>query len=139
MLYSIGGSFLYRPIYFFIDEWFVVRKGFAYGIMWAGSGLGGLSGPLIMDLLLERYGFEIAMRGWGVAILVISGPLMCFIKPRLPVSSVRGTRATWVRLKHGWQFLRTRMFWILQIANIFQGLGYFMPSLYLPGMFPSFM
>ncbi|RFU35520.1 hypothetical protein B7463_g820, partial [Scytalidium lignicola] len=58
LLYGIGGCFLYYPIYFFIDEWFITRKGFAYGIMWAGSGIGGLSGTLIMGRLLAAYGFE---------------------------------------------------------------------------------
>jgi hypothetical protein len=28
------------------------------------------------------------------------------------------------------------MFWVLQLGNIVQGLGYFIPALYLPGEFP---
>ena len=39
ILYAIGGSMLYTPTIVFLDEWFVARKGFAYGVMWAGTGI----------------------------------------------------------------------------------------------------
>jgi hypothetical protein len=34
ILYAIGGILLYSPTIKFLDEWFVRRKGFAFGIMW---------------------------------------------------------------------------------------------------------
>jgi MFS family permease len=34
VLYGIGGTILYSPTVLFLDEWFVQRKGFAYGLMW---------------------------------------------------------------------------------------------------------
>lgn len=33
-LYAVGGTFAYSPAIIFIDEWFVRRKGLAYGVMW---------------------------------------------------------------------------------------------------------
>ena len=135
LLYALGGCFLYYPIYFFIDEWFVTRRGFAYGIMWAGSGIGGLMGPLIMGRLLTAYGFEVMIRAWGVGMLLISGPLLYFVKPRLPVPGSSGSG----RWRTGWQFINNRTFWILQAGNVVQGLGYFIPALYLPGMNFSFL
>jgi MFS family permease len=71
LLYALGGGFLYYPIFFFIDEWFIRRKGFAYGVMWAGSGCGGLAGPLVMNWGLARYGHQVFLRGWAVAIVSI--------------------------------------------------------------------
>lgn len=38
VLYAIGGSLLYSPTMFYLDEWFVRKKGLAFGIMWAGVG-----------------------------------------------------------------------------------------------------
>ena len=38
VLYAIGGSMLYTPTIIFLDEWFVARKGLAFGVMWAGTG-----------------------------------------------------------------------------------------------------
>jgi hypothetical protein len=68
-LYAIGGGFLYYPVFIFIDEWFVQRKGFAFGVMWAGSGCGGLSGPLVMNWGLSRYGHQTFLRGWATALV----------------------------------------------------------------------
>ena len=34
VLYAIGGLFLYCPTLLYLDEWFIRRKGLAYGIMW---------------------------------------------------------------------------------------------------------
>jgi len=33
-LYAIGGSIVYCPALTFVDEWFVHRKGLAFGVMW---------------------------------------------------------------------------------------------------------
>lgn len=34
VLYAIGGALLYSPVILFVDEWFIRRKGLAYGVMW---------------------------------------------------------------------------------------------------------
>lgn len=34
IFYGIGGAMCYSPVITFMDEWFVKRKGLAYGIMW---------------------------------------------------------------------------------------------------------
>jgi hypothetical protein len=72
VMYAIGGGLLYYPVFIFIDEWFVRRKGFAFGVMWAGSGCGGLSGPLVLDWGLNRYGAKVFLRGWAVALVCVN-------------------------------------------------------------------
>lgn len=37
VLYGIGGVLLYSPVIVFVDEWFVRRKGLAYGVMWVSK------------------------------------------------------------------------------------------------------
>lgn len=32
--YAIGASFAYAPLILFMEEWFVKRRGFAFGVMW---------------------------------------------------------------------------------------------------------
>jgi hypothetical protein len=39
LLYAIGGALIYNPMLLFLDEWFVRRKGIAFGIMWVSSAL----------------------------------------------------------------------------------------------------
>lgn len=57
VIYAIGGSFTYSPCILYMDEWFQKRKGLAYGIMWAGTGLAGVVLPLLMEWMLHQYGF----------------------------------------------------------------------------------
>lgn len=37
--YGIGASIAYAPTIIFLDDWFVRRKGLAFGIMWVSSSL----------------------------------------------------------------------------------------------------
>jgi hypothetical protein len=135
ILYALGGCLLYYPVYIFIDEWFVRRKGFAYGIMWAGTGAGGLLGPVVMEAGFSRYGAKTFLRGWAVALLLLIGSTLYFVKPRLP--RARGSnRPRRAGFRAGFRFLNTKTFWAIQLGNTVQGLGYFIPSIYLPGKFP---
>ena len=34
ILYAVGACMLYYPILLFLDEWFVHRKGLAFGVCW---------------------------------------------------------------------------------------------------------
>jgi MFS family permease len=52
-------------------------------------------------------------------------PLLWFIKPRIPLSPSSSARPLDV------SFLRLSAFWILELSNIVQGFGYFLPSAYL--------
>ncbi|KAF4635406.1 hypothetical protein G7Y89_g2692 [Cudoniella acicularis] len=125
-LYAIGGSIVYLPALIFLDEWFVRRKGLAYGIMWAGTGVAGLIIPFTMNILLGRYGFRTTLRIWAVVIVAISSPLIYFLRPRLPISSVSNSP------RRGLGFLQTSAFWFLSIGLAIQSLGYFIPGIYLP-------
>lgn len=37
--YAVGAGLAYAPTIVLMDEWFVRRKGFAYGVMWVSSGI----------------------------------------------------------------------------------------------------
>ncbi|KAI9811718.1 MAG: hypothetical protein M1827_005263 [Pycnora praestabilis] len=126
VLYAVGGSLLYSPAIYYLDEWFVQRKGFAFGVMWAGTGTSGLVIPLIMNWGLEKYGFRTMLRAWAVTLVLLSLPLLYFVKPRLPPSTTSTPR------RISLSFLLTPTFLLLQTGNIFEGLGFFIPSLYLP-------
>lgn len=71
LLYGVGGSLLYSPFIFYLDEWFDRWKGFAYGFLWAGTAVGGTVGPLILEWGLKKYGFRIMLRAW--ASLLVDG------------------------------------------------------------------
>jgi hypothetical protein len=127
IMYAVGGSLHYYPVFLYLDEWFVARKGMAYGVVWAGGGASGVAIPLIMQWILETYGFRTALRTWAIASTVLTLPCLYFMKGRLPDQHASmGPRRT------DFGFLKSSAFWILELGNMFQAFGYFMPSLYLP-------
>ena len=126
VLYAVGGSLLYSPVILFLDEWFIRRKGIAFGTMWAGTGFAGVTVPYVMAWGLERYNYETILRAWAVTLLVLAGPLLWFIRPRVPVRSNQGNR------KLNFHFVKTPQFWVQEAGIVLQGLGFFAPSIYLP-------
>jgi MFS family permease len=38
VVYAVGGGLAYSPTILFVNEWFVRRKGLAFGIMWVSCG-----------------------------------------------------------------------------------------------------
>ncbi|KAL1610737.1 hypothetical protein SLS60_002407 [Paraconiothyrium brasiliense] len=130
VLYGIGGSLLYLPSIVYLDEWFIRRKGLAFGIMWAGTGTSGMLVPLLMTWLLEDYGFRTALRIWAIISAILLFPSLIYLKGRLPVQ--RPTRGVALRRRLDLNFCKTGMFCVLMTGNVIQGLGYFIPSIYLP-------
>jgi MFS family permease len=79
-----------------------------------------------MNTGLDNYGFRTVLRAWAIAVLALSIPLLFLLRPRLPVLSTSQSP------RLDFTFLRTSTFWLLQTGNILEGLGYFIPSVYLP-------
>ena len=83
LLYAVGGSLLYNPFMFYLDEWFVKRKGLAYGVAWAGTSFCGSLIPLLMEWGLQTYGFQVTLRAWA---LLIVRPSVCLDKHFHPIT-----------------------------------------------------
>ncbi|KAF2223479.1 major facilitator superfamily domain-containing protein [Elsinoe ampelina] len=127
VLFAVGGCVHYFPAFLYLDEWFFARKGLAYGVVWAGTGVAGVALPLTLQWILRTWGHQTALRTWAVVSLILTPPAVFCLKGRLPVQHApRGPQ----RVETG--FLKSRAFWILQMGNVVQGLGYFMPTLYMP-------
>lgn len=128
VLYAIGGSLLYSPTVTYVDEWFVRRKGLAYGVMWAGSGFAGASIPYLMSWVLDRWSFRTALRMWAIALVLLVLPFLHFTRPRVPVNAASSAP----RPRFNFSFLKSRLFLIYSLGNAVEGLGYFLPSIWLP-------
>jgi MFS family permease len=93
--------------------------------MWAGKAAAGAVIPFIMEVLLYKYGAGKTLRAWAVALVVLTAPLLFYLKPRIPISPAHTRRPLC------WTFLKKPGFWLLQIGNIIQALGYLLPATYL--------
>ncbi|RAK97235.1 putative MFS monocarboxylate transporter [Aspergillus ibericus CBS 121593] len=128
IFYAIGGSIAYSPCILLMEDWFDKRKGLAFGVMWAGTGLGGAILPIVMQRLLDLYGFRTTLRAFAITLFILTGPLVYFVKPRVPAPKRPSSRISIPNLK----FLSSSTFLLFQAFNTIEALGYFLPSLYLP-------
>ncbi|KAF5340127.1 hypothetical protein D9758_013148 [Tetrapyrgos nigripes] len=154
VIYAIGGSLLYYPTLSYLNSWFLVRRGLANGVVFAGTSTGGVLLPLVIPRLLQRYGSRVVLRWLGVSVGVGLIPGMIWIKPRVPErvgprppsrapsAPSRRTRSSadasvYERVKEcfrqrlSWWFSRSS-FLVLLAANTVQGFGYYMPLIWLP-------
>ena len=82
--------------------------------------------PFLMNWGLERYGFRTILHIWAIALVVGQIGLLRFVKPRIPFSASSQPR------RFNFRFLQSQTFWVLELGTIAQGLGYFIPGIYLP-------
>jgi MFS family permease len=97
----------------------------AYGTMWAGKAAAGVVVPFIVSALLDKYGPRTTLQAWAVSLVVLTAPLLFYLKPRIPLSSSHTQRPI------SWSFLRKSGFWMLEIGNVVQAFGYLLPTTYL--------
>lgn len=126
IFYAIGGGLAWAPILFYLEEWWVRRRGFAFGVTMAGLGLSGAILPMILEWLLRSYGFRTTLRVCALSFVFLNFPIVFFFKPRLPLSQMSQSR------RFDMSFWTCSNFLILQSGNIIQSLGFFLPAIYLP-------
>lgn len=131
LLYGVGFVTLTYPIISMLNEWWVARKGMAFGLISASSGMTGAVLPFLLQTLLDKYGHRTTLRACAVAMAILTGPLIPLFKGRLPASE----RANIARTQ--WTFLKQPLFWIFACAILVQGLGFFFPSVFLPSFAAS--
>ncbi|KAF1950947.1 hypothetical protein CC80DRAFT_597816 [Byssothecium circinans] len=109
---AIGCGLLFTPTNLYLDEWFVRRKGLAYGIMWAGKSMTGVGLPFAAEASLRKFGPANTLRAWSVLTILLSAPLLYFLRPRIPLSSTSTTR------RIDTSFIHLPSFWMLQAGNV---------------------
>ncbi|KAJ6445333.1 MFS general substrate transporter [Purpureocillium lavendulum] len=125
-LYGFGFLTLMYPIISMLNEWWVTRKGMAFGLISAASGATGAVMPFIIESLLAKYGHHTTLRASAVAMTILTAPLLPLFKGRVPASGHSSLAPT------DWAFLRKPMFWVFACAVLVQGLGFYFPVVFLP-------
>ncbi|KAL1757924.1 major facilitator superfamily domain-containing protein [Schizophyllum commune] len=119
VVYAIGGSLLYFPTIYYMNEWFVRLHGTATGIM--------PHSPLTFPRIIAKYGAPKTLRYFAVARAAMLLPVLPYIKGRLPARvygpAPRSSNRDW---------LRNPSFWLYTVVNLIQGFAYFMPIVWLP-------
>jgi cyanate permease len=82
--------------------------------------------PFIIEVLLNRYEYQITLRACALAMVILTVPFLPALKGRLPPAE----QSHMARVN--WSFLKKQRFWVYTLSTLIQGLGFFFPSLYLP-------
>ena len=72
---ALGCGLLFTPTTLYLDEWFIERKGLAYGVMWAGKSAAGVGVPFAMETSLQRFGPARTLQGWAVLTVRGASPI----------------------------------------------------------------
>jgi MFS family permease len=126
ILQALGSTLLYSSTTIFVDEWFLRRKGFAYGVMLSAKSIVGVGGPLVFGGLLSKVGFANTLLIWAAIITSTAIPSIFLLRPRR-TTTLQARRSRQLP----WTFLKHRTFWIFQIANVVFSMGYCLPQTYL--------
>ena len=125
-IYGTGFLLLYPSILSMLNEWFLRRRGLAYGILYAGAGVSGVGYPFILQALLSKYGYRTTLRATATGQAILVGLMLPLLKGRLPAAGAGSFR------KIDTSFLRKPLFYVYALSNLFQGFAFFIPGLYLP-------
>lgn len=124
ILYVAGELILYLPLMSIINEYFVERRGLAFGIVTCSTGVTGVILPFISEQLLTKLGYVTTLRIWALILAVCSGPLLILLKPRVI--------ATQSPDKISMASLRQPLFWLYSISNTAHSTAVFLPGIFLP-------
>jgi hypothetical protein len=83
-MYGEGFLTFYSPILSMANEFWVVRRGVAFGLLCSASGASGVVMPFVIETLLQKYGYPTTPRAIATALFVLTGPLIPLLKGRLP-------------------------------------------------------
>jgi MFS family permease len=125
--YGVGFLILYYSVLSMLNEWFVERRGLAYGILFAAAGISGTGLPFLTDYMLQRLGFANTLRVFAIAMLVMIGPILPFCRGRLPPTKPKKDSGTIL-----WKpIVKNPIFYFFTISNLFQGLAFYLPFFYI--------
>ncbi|KAH7370445.1 major facilitator superfamily domain-containing protein [Rhexocercosporidium sp. MPI-PUGE-AT-0058] len=127
VLYGIGFLIVSYATFSMLNEWFVKKRGLAYGIQLSAAGAGGLALPFLLQVLLEKYGYDMTLRIYAVGTVIIVGPAILLVRSRTRHMS-KPPKAE----KIDYSVLKKPIFASLSICNFLQGLVFYLPSIFLP-------
>ncbi|CAL3965794.1 unnamed protein product [Diplocarpon coronariae] len=89
----------YSSMISFISEFWIVRRGLAYGIICAASGVSGVVMPFAIEFNIAKEGYHSTLGFITFEILVLTGSLITMLKGRLPHSEASAVaRTNWQAL-----------------------------------------
>lgn len=92
---AFGGGAVFGPLIELVGRWFTTGAGLALGLVAAGQAVGQGAAPMMNVMLIEAFGWRMALLTYGIGIAVILLPLTLLLKtPPEKITTTQGTAAT---------------------------------------------
>ncbi|KAH7417975.1 major facilitator superfamily domain-containing protein [Cadophora sp. MPI-SDFR-AT-0126] len=127
VIYGVGFLIISYATFSMLNEWFIKKRGLAYGILLSAAGAGGLGLPFVLQVLLQKYGYAMTLRIYAIATVVIVGPAILLVRSR-----TRHLQKPPKAEKIDYSVLKKPIFVSLSICNFLQGLVFYLPSIFIP-------
>ncbi|KAK7464994.1 hypothetical protein VKT23_006203 [Stygiomarasmius scandens] len=127
ILYGLGSSMYYYPIMTLAPTYFDRHRGFAMGVILAGSGVGGLVMALVLQNLLDKYGIGWALRVLGIWNFVVGIGVASVVRARDTSGSSNGRSSTLPNKS----LMKKGTFWYQSFGAFLQAGGNVVPLYYM--------
>ncbi|THU88506.1 MFS general substrate transporter [Dendrothele bispora CBS 962.96] len=128
LLYGLGSSMYYYPLMTLAPTYFDRHRGFAMGLILAGSGVGGLVMALVLQNLLDQYGIGWALRILGVWNFVVGVGVAMVVRGQRQSGGESGNGGSSMPNK---SLMRRGTFWYQSFAAFLQAGGNVVPLYYM--------
>lgn len=125
LMCGIGSSLVYIPPVVNAPPYFSDHRGIAMGIIFAGTGFGGLAMANFSQYLLNAIGWKWALRTLGLLFLVICSPLAFMVKPHSTIERSDHSGRVNMRVAKSWKFF------LHMFGGCFQAAGYLIPVFFM--------
>lgn len=115
-----------------MQEWFVARRGIAYGVIYAGTSFAGLFFPVLLPHLFSLWGIAKTLRYLSIILAACTAAALLMIKPRLPERRVHAARRSRMWRAEEYVWLKDWSWLLFILANTLQGFAYYVPIVWLP-------
>ncbi|KAF9266419.1 monocarboxylate transporter [Marasmius fiardii PR-910] len=127
LLYGLGASMYYFPILAVTPLYFDRHRGFAMGIVLAGSSLGGLVFASVQQWLLDHHGIQWSLRILGIWNFAVGIPVSMVIQRHPSFRSGETSGRRWINTS----VLRKGTFWFQALGAFLQAGGNVVPIYYM--------
>lgn len=141
IIYGAGWVIYWSPLLVMVNEWWVDRRGLAYGLWFTASNASGLVMPFVVQMLLDKYDFRVTLRLLALASVLFAGPAVAMLQPRRNqiASTPSSTKlvASTSMIIPARHIVTNIHFAAFSAASILQSLALIVPLLFLPSFATS--
>lgn len=132
VMFGIGGSMAYLPAIVHAPPYFGAHRGIAMGILFSGTGIGGLALAPLTRYLITKYGWQWALRICGIITFVCLLPATFLVHPHpsyVATHKIKSAKIEAVCLNMN--LITSKKFIFHMIGALLQSAGYLIPGYYM--------